>query len=212
MTLDSKQVDMVISTCMDSDDPYMHLMGVCIVLLYFGLLRCSDALKVTLEDVRKNEDLQYEVNFYHARKRKNEGFTFLIPLPYTLLFEKYTSSISPKSPFKSRSLKNLSKTAQYRELNMGKNSVTKFSAKACELLGMPSKGYTTHCWRRSVATNLADEGVYLVNLKRHEQWASDSLVEGYIANSRLLRLEREQKLLSKHHRKVTSLEEGDRGK
>ena len=33
MTLDSKQVDSVISTCMDSDEPYMHLMGVCIVLL-----------------------------------------------------------------------------------------------------------------------------------------------------------------------------------
>lgn len=212
MTLDSKQVDMVISTCMDSDDPYMHLMGVCIVLLYFGLLRCSDALKVNLEDVRKNEDLQYEINFFHTRKRKNEGFTFLVPLPYTLLFEKYTASISPKSPSKSRFLKNLSKNAQYRESNMGKNSICKFTAKACELLGIPSKGYTTHCWRRSAATNLADEGVSFVNLKRHGQWASDSVVEGYIANSKILRLEREQKLLPKHRRNEKEREGGEQGK
>ena len=51
-------------------------MGVCIVLLYFGLLQCNDALKVTLGDVSKNDENQYELAFFHTRKRKNEGFTF----------------------------------------------------------------------------------------------------------------------------------------
>jgi len=83
---------------------------------------------------------------------------------------------------------------------MGKNSISKFTKKACEILGIPPKGYTTHCWRRSAATNLADEGVSFVNLKRHGQWASDSVVEGYIANSKILRTEREQKLLPRHRR------------
>jgi len=51
-------------------------------------------------------------------------------------------------------------------------------------------GYTGHCLRRSAATNLADRGVSFVNLKRHGQWKSDSVVEGYIANSEPLRMER----------------------
>ena len=28
-------------------------------------------------------------------------------------------------------------------------------------------GYTSHCWRRSAATNLADAGVSFINLKQH---------------------------------------------
>ena len=31
--------------------------------------------------------------------------------------------------------------------------------------------------------NLADAGVSFINLKQHEQWASNRVVEGYIANS-----------------------------
>jgi len=47
-------------------------------------------------------------------------------------------------------------------------------------------GYTVHAFRRSAATNLADAGVSFVNLKRHGQWKSDSVIEGYIANSKAL--------------------------
>jgi len=59
---------------------------------------------------------------------------------------------------------------------------------------------TTTCFRRSAATNLADAGVSLVNLKRHGQWKSDTVAERYIANSVPLRQERATKLLPSHLR------------
>ena len=58
---------------------------------------------------------------------------------------------------------------------------------ACEILRIDAQGFASHCWRRSAATNLADAGVSFINLKRHGQWASDAVVEGYIANSRPIR-------------------------
>ena len=66
---------------------------------------------------------------------------------------------------------------------------------ACNILKKSSANYTSHTWRRSAATNLADANVSLINLKRHGQWVSDSVVEGYIANSRPLREERLRCLL-----------------
>ena len=63
------------------------------------------------------------------------------------------------------------------------------------MLNISSEKYTTHCWRRSAATNLADRGVSFINLKRHGQWKSDSVVEGYIANSEPIRREHETCLL-----------------
>ena len=35
-----------------------------------------------------------------------------------------------------------------------------------------------------------DVGVMFINFKRHGQWVSDSVVEGFMANSKLLRQER----------------------
>ena len=51
------------------------------------------------------------------------------------------------------------------------------------------------------STNLADSGISFVNLKRHDQWKSDAVVEGYITNLKSLRLEREEGLLSSHTKK-----------
>ena len=65
----------------------------------------------------------------------------------------------------------------------------------CKILKIFPENYTTHCWRRSAATNLADLGVSFINLKQHNQWKSDAVVEGYIANSKPVRRERETCLL-----------------
>ena len=75
-----------------------------------------------------------------------------------------------------------------------------FVKTACDILGVDPTGYTTHCFRRSAATNLADTRVSFVNLKRHGQWKSDSVAESYIANSQVLRDERELCLLPENLR------------
>ena len=80
-------------------------------------------------------------------------------------------------------------------MQAGKRITTYFVKHMCSILGMDDSKYTSHAFRRSAATNLADGGVSFVNLKRHGQWKSDSVAESYIANSRVLRAERELLLL-----------------
>ena len=64
--------------------------------------------------------------------------------------------------------------------------VNKLHAVACEILRRNVKPYTSHTWHCSAATNLADAGMSFINLKRHGQWISDPVVEGYVANSKPL--------------------------
>ena len=61
---------------------------------------------------------------------------------------------------------------------------------ACKILQKNLDPYTSHTWHRSAATNLADTSVSFINLKRHWQWLSDSVVEGCIANLKPLQEER----------------------
>jgi hypothetical protein len=49
--------------------------------------------------------------------------------------------------------------------------------------------YTGQCFRRTSATALADSGASRTSLKRHGAWKSDSVVEGYLHNSKKIRTE-----------------------
>ena len=92
-------------------------------------------------------------------------------------------------------LKNWNGRAKCRIQNMGRINLNILQEAACSILKKSKNGYTSHCWRWSAATNLADAGVSFINFKRHGQWVSDSVVEGYIANSKPLRQERLHSLL-----------------
>ena len=87
-----------------------------------------------------------------------------------------------------------------RKKAVGPKTVADFVKTACAILKVDPQGYTSHCFRRSAATNLADAGVSFINLKRHGQWKSDSVAEAYIANSKVLRDEREMCLLPENVR------------
>ena len=142
------------------------------------------------------------IKFNHTRKRVNHGFTFWVPGLYLPMFEQYMLELSKSgAEGNSRFLKNFNSKAKTRTIGTGKNMITKFIREMCSILGIVNTvGYTTHCFRRSAATNLADAGVSLVNLKRHGQWKSDSVAERYIANSVPIRQERVQNLLPNHLR------------
>ena len=84
-------------------------------------------------------------------------------------------------------LKNWNNKGKRRIQNTGKHTVNKLHKVACEILKRPDIGYTSHTWRWFAATNLADAGVSFINLKRHGQCISDSVVEYYIVNTRPLR-------------------------
>ena len=194
--LGPEAIHKVLEYCMRSSEPLYVNCGVGIALMYYGLLRTDDVKKINEEDVSFNqEENKYEVSFTHMRKRKNEGFTYTIPSSYNDLFKRYIDSLSPDNTKDSRFLKNYNFRSKVRHQPTGINKMRGYIRMACEILRIDAQGFTSHCWRRSAATNLADSGVSFINLKRHGQWASDAVVEGYIANSKPIREEREQCLL-----------------
>ena len=200
-TFSPEQMHQVISFATNSKDYEDTLMGVGISLLYYGLLRSIDVLNITIDDVHVDKTKgKTIVRFEHTRKRRNEGYTFHIPSIYQELFVRYSEELHQKSKGSSRFLKNWVARSSARTQNAGKNMIIKWIARMCSILKIDPAGYTTHCFRRSAATNLADAGVSFVNLKRHGQWLSDSVVEGYIANSVPLRKEREEYLLPENMR------------
>lgn len=67
---------------------------------------------------------------------------------------------------------------------IGRNTLATYPRKIAEFLGLDDpKGYTSHAFRRSSATWVADSGVDIVNLKRFGGWKSDSVAQGYVADS-----------------------------
>ena len=198
-TFSAEQIHEVIRQCMCStNDPKKTLIGICIAIMYYGLLRMNEAYLIQVEDVRivgERDDKKIQVTFDHKRKRKNEGFTYYVPSVYLPLFQRYMTELQTKNVKTKCFLRNWNVKARKRIQKSGENLVKNLHKDACKMLNISSKKYTTHCWRRSAATNLADRGVSFINLKRHGQWKSDSVVEGYIANSEPIRRERETCLL-----------------
>lgn len=166
------------------------LLGVTLALQYYGLLRVADVLKVQVKDVKVVSNGTIKVEYNHMRKRVNPGFVFYVPGIYRKLFEVYMNQLDQLTKPESRFLKNFVQFEYKRTKETGYKKAATMIKKACSILGKNPDGYTGHCMRRSAATNLADQGVSFVNLKRHGQWKSDTVVEGYIANSEPIRLER----------------------
>jgi len=186
----SEQVDILLKYCSLSKEPSETLM-----VMYYGLLRVCDSRKIEYKDVSHDKSGQVIVQFEHTRKRKNEGFTYHIPSLYQGLFSRYESELDPDLPGEAMYLRLFHKGLGMRKHQVSPKTVSEFVKKACTVLAVDPKGYTAHCFRRSAATNLADAGVSFINLKRHGQWKSDSVAEAYIANSKVLRDEREMCLL-----------------
>ena len=202
-TFTAKQVEKAIRTYEKAKDPRDYLKGVVIMLSYFGLLRMSDLLKVQKRDVSyDNVEKCWKVVFNYPRKRKNPGFTYLIPKQYNDYMKNYylqchdIPKCKTRNPnYPSRFVRNWNVKSKKRLQNCGESNIAKMAGETAVMLGLPNPDtFSNHSWRRSAATNLADAGVSKTNLKRHGQWSSDATVEGYIAQSRPLRLERVNKL------------------
>ena len=134
----------------------------------------------------------YQVVLNYKRKCKNAGMTYLILACYSVIMEKYINQLmNIKTKAKTlRFLRNFNIKAKARLQNTAKTNLSKFAKETAKDLGLDAAKYSNHSWRRSGATNLADSGCSKNNLKCHGQWTSDTVAEGYIANSRPLRLEK----------------------
>ena len=194
-TFAPEEIEKILMHLQENVTPKNTLHGIAISLLYFGLLRGSEVQKIVVTDItimKTDSNPRVEVAFCHDRKKRNNGFKFYVAGKYIPMYERYLKELCPKTvkAGKVQFLKNWNKKGKRRIQNTGKGVVNDLHTIACKILNKNPDPYTTHTWRRSAATNLADAGVSFINLKRHGQWLSDAVVEGYIANSKPLRDER----------------------
>jgi len=77
------------------------------------------------------------------------------------------------------------RSMRFLNQGMGRNTLSNVGKKIAEWLELSDvHRYTGHCWRRSSATAMADAGATNMDLKRHHQWKSDSVANGYVDNSK----------------------------
>ena len=208
-TFDADQMYSIMTKLQQINTPKSILQAVAITLLYYGLLRSCEVRKIRVKDVKlseRNGKKEILINFPYARKRMNAGMEYNIPSIYFDLYKRYIGELCPKTiaQGKEQFLKNWSTNGKRRIQNTGKGQINLLHKEACRLLGINPSSYSTHTWRRTAATVLADAGVSKTNLKRIGQWKSDTVVEGYIANSVPLRQERLNGLLPPSKREKTN--------
>ena len=105
-------------------------------------------------------------------------------MPILLLHE-----VSPNAPlFKWQTILPISRRQVHQGAPLGKNLIAAISKDIAMFLGLNNpRLYTGHAFRVSSATVLADEGANSLTLKRHGRWASDSVAEGYLRESKQVR-------------------------
>ena len=173
---------------LDVEVPKELLAKVGIALLFFGMLRQGEVMKLKKGDVSVGKT-GVHVDFPYATKTRTTGFSYLIPKYLMEAFKVYLGQVSAV-PVNERFLKNWSVKGKKRIQNCGVNMVKKWSPESAIKVNKNPKGFTTHSFRRSAATTLADAGVSITNLKRHGRWRSDAVAEGYIDNSKPLLIEK----------------------
>lgn len=96
------------------------------ILAIYGLLRISELLKLTIDNVlcdfvlfRNENRNSWEVSFPYATKTRKEGFAFFIPGKYVTTFGKYIGQFKPNYDPHTRFLKNYNKLGNCRVLNLG---------------------------------------------------------------------------------------------
>jgi hypothetical protein len=176
-------------------------------LAYYGLCRSADLMNIVDSDVRKHDSRgNYFVLFEPSsegadatrgagniatKKRKHtmNAFSFNLPLWLTPYIDTYKSQSAKNS---SRFLKNPQKRVKAGGKvfvqNVRKNNFANWGKDfALTLHKTVPDTYTSHCWRRSGATNLANNGGTELQLKRAGQWSSIKSACGYTEDSEFAR-------------------------
>ena len=114
-------------------------------LVYFGLLRNSEAFKIQDTDITHNKQTKkLNVNFLYASKHRGKGFSFYIPKYMHKSFQLYKKQLENHGRF----LRNWSPKSESRVQNMGINRPrSKFCRMIEEKLGLKAKCLTSHFWQ-----------------------------------------------------------------
>jgi integrase len=166
---------------------------------FYGLLRVDELVKIHFSHVNASgEDFVQITVGQKGTKTDQSGsnpFTFFLTknvekpkaCPVRIL-KTYMSQVKVKE---GRFFRNWNKKSNgFSTQPTGKNTLAKIPFEIATFLGLENpKTYTGHCFRRSSATSLADSGISKTNLKRTGRWKSDAVAEGYLVNSKKLKIQ-----------------------
>ena len=167
---------------MDDDDQMQLADKMTILFLFFGLHRRSETLEMQVKDVSFTDGGDINANHPHATKRDARGFSHKIPGHNKPSFEQCINQFSKSTKDDSRFLKNHNVKSKCRHQNYGINKVkglAKTIATKCGLIGK----CTTHSFRRSASTSLAESGMSIVALCHAGRWKSYKTAKGCTEHS-----------------------------
>lgn len=180
----------------NSDDPKMIVKKVIALVAYYGGLRCAELVNLLFSDVDvKSDQITVTIRTSKTDPNGKSGFFFIIPktmdcsnpssvhsCPYSII-KQYISEVANKD---GRFFRNYNmKAKKFTTQPMGRNLISKVPFFIATFLKLQSpEKYTSHCFRRSSATVLADSGASLPSLKRQFRWKSDTVAMGYIDQSK----------------------------
>jgi integrase len=161
-----------------------------IIFCYYGALRMSECCAILRSDVKLTpKGLMVKI----IRKKTDKaalGQTFVVPSVTTApnnplsLFKEYMS-LTENTTHPRLFLTYSTKTKRFINSPIGKNMMATYPKLVAEFLMLDKpESYTGHSLRATSATVLADGGSSMENIKRHGQWRSATVVEGYIRESK----------------------------
>jgi integrase len=171
----------------DADGLRFLMLKLIIIFCFFGALRVSECVVINKSDVKLLPDgLLVKI----VRKKTDKatlGQTFLVPLEHVDMYKEYLN-LTKNCNCPRLWLTFEVKKDKFKNSPMGVNLMRKIPSIVATFLGLENPlEYTGHSLRASAATALVDSGVSMENLKRHGQWKSTSVVEGYIQESKKMK-------------------------
>jgi integrase len=151
-------------------------------------LRRSEICNLKQQDFTRGEDHLVVTIPTSKSDRAGNGRKFVVvsdedPRKCAIkLYDGYIQKIKAKGP-NERFWKQY-RHGKYTSQNRGKNYFSNLPTQIAKFLNLPNANeFTGHALRRTAATLLANTGIDKLSLKRFGGWKSDSVCEGYIAES-----------------------------
>lgn len=164
---------------------------------YYGGLRSCELVALCWEDINfAQEGILVRI----SRSKTDQagvGATKLLPklseeaLCPVFYFTKYKDHFSELTGRLFRQFQ----AGKFIKSPLGKNMISSVPREIAHFLKLDNPNlYTGHALRVTSATTLADQGANIIELKRHGRWASSSIAEEYVRESKHARVETASKL------------------
>lgn len=186
-----EQIDNFIVNALDEGEN-VHIKAALIVS-FSGGLRSADLVGLETEHLQFEETTGFWVTYKVSKQKQIINNKFNVPLQYTKYLQNYLNKLENCGSKNGRLLKSMRKkldgSTYYTNQNMGINQIQKFSLKIANFLKLPdAHSFTSHSFKRSSATAVAEAGASTSMMKSHFNWQNESTAIKYIENTKKQKL------------------------